>query len=180
MSANPANITFTTPGTNGSHFGDFAESGFGATFNLNSDVTILGYLSGGDGFGGTMVGSSCPTVLTLNAYFTSGPLTLDCVRLVIDDPGGSNTFLNGISFSNLPTDVVQLTIQHPGVSGGNLQFNSMTFVPLTGGDAGLYVSAVETTPGAPALVVDFSSGGANVGNGPSFTSASGGASVLWP
>ena len=48
-----------------SHFGDLSEDCFGATFNLNSDVTVLGTLSGGDGFGGTMVGASCPTVLTL-------------------------------------------------------------------------------------------------------------------
>ncbi len=180
LSADPASITFTTPGPNGSHFGDLSEAGFGAVFNLGSDVTIAGNLSGGDGFGGTIVGASCPATLTLTSFSTSGPLTLDCVRLVIDDPGGQSTGYNGISFANLPSDVTQLTLQHPGSSFGNLGFGVLTFVPLNTGDTGFYIAAVETTPGAPALVLDVLTGGTNVGNGPSFTTTSGGASVLWP
>jgi hypothetical protein len=178
LSADPASISFTDPGPTLSHFGDLAESGFGATFNLNSDVTVLGFLSGGDGFGGTMVGTSCPTVLTVTDFFTSGPLNLDCVQLVVDDPGGTNQFgINGVTFTNLPTNVTQLTIRHPGLSG-NFTTGFLTFVDLTSGDTGFYIQVEDTDAASPFLSVLPS--GTNVTNGPGFTNPIGGGFVLWP
>jgi hypothetical protein len=179
LSANPASIAFTDPGPTLSHFGNLAESGFGATFNLNSDVTVLGTLSGGDGFGGTMVGTSCPTVLTLTGFSTSGPLNLNCVRLVVDDPSGTTTGINGVSFVNLPTNVTQLTIRHPGLAAGSFSvFGSLTFVPLASSDTGFYLAAVDTDGTTPFLAI--APGITNVTNGPTFTTTSGGATVLWP
>ncbi len=183
MLGNPATVFFQTPGGAGfSHFGDLSEDQFGATITLDSDVTILGTLSGGDGFGGTLVGSSCPTVLTLTSYSTSGPLNLDCVQLVIDDPTGVNQFdFNGITFANLPTDVTQLTVRHPGLGAGALGFfGTVTFVPLTTGDTGFYIEAIDTDGAATAdLTISFSSG-TNVTNGPSFTNAIPPVTVIWP
>jgi hypothetical protein len=178
--ADAVSISFTDPGGAGlSHFGDLSEGGFGATFNLNSDVTVLGLLSGGDGFGGTMVGTSCPTVLTVTSFSTSGPLNLNCVQLVVDDPGGTNIGINGVTFANLPTNVTQLTIRHPGLAAGSFSvFGTLTFVPLTTNDTGFYIAAVDTDGTAPLLVVAPS--GTNVTNGPTFTTLSGGATVLWP
>jgi len=181
LSANPVDISFTDPGPTLSHFGDLAESFFGATFNLNSDVTVLGSLSGGDGFGGTMVGTSCPTVLTLTGFSTSGPLNLDCVQLVFDDPGGTNQFgINGVTFANLPTNVTQLTIRHPGLAAGNFTTGFLTFVPLTTGDTGFYILVEDTDAASPFLSVQLPSFGTNVTNGPSFTNSVGGGVVLWP
>jgi hypothetical protein len=179
LSANPASITFTDPGPTLSHFGNLAESGFGATFNLNSDVTVLGFLSGGDGFGGPMVGTSCPTVLTLTGFSTSGPLNLNCVQLVVDDPGGTNIGINGVTFTGLPTNVTQLTIRHPGLAAGNFTTSSLTFVPLATNDTGFYIAAEDTDGTTPFLVVAPSST-PGVTNGPTFTTTSGGATVLWP
>ena len=181
LSANPVSISFTDPGPTLSHFGDLAESGFGATFNLNSDVTVLGFLSGGDGFGGTMVGTNCPTVLTLTGFSTSGPLNLDCVQLVFDDPAGTNQFgINGVTFANLPTNVTQLTIRHPGLAAGNFTTGFLTFVPLTSGDTGFYILVEDTDAASPFLSVQLPSLGTNVTNGPSFTNSVGGGVVLWP
>jgi hypothetical protein len=176
----PASITFTSPGPTTSHFGDLAESGFGATFTLNSDVTVLGFLSGGDGFGGTLVGATCPVVFTVTTFSTSGPLNLDCVQLVVDDPAGTNTFgINGVTFSNMPTDVTQLTIRHPGLAAGPLTTGTLTFVPLVTGNTGHYIDAVDTDGSTPFLIVSpFTTPG--VTNGQSFTTTSGGASVVWP
>ena len=182
LSANPASITFSTPGPNGSHFGALSESLFGATFNLHSDVTVLGLLSGGDGFGGTLVGVSCPTVLTLRSFTVSGPLSLDCTQLVVDDPGGINGSLQGITFTNLPTDVTQLTIRHPGVAGGALTITgALTFVPLTTGATGatgFYIEAVDPDGSAVNLIVGpFTT---NVTNGPSFQVAVPPVTINWP
>ena len=44
---------------------------------------------------------------------------LDCVQLVIDDAGGTTTGMSGLTFLNLPTDVTQLTIRHPGIAAGS-------------------------------------------------------------
>jgi hypothetical protein len=178
MSANPASITFTDPGPTLSHFGDFAETGFGATFNLNSDVTVLGGVNGGDGFGGTMIGASCPTTLTTTGWNTSGSPTLDCVRLVINDPSATTSGMGGVSFINLPTSTTQLTIRHPGFAAGNFFTNFLVFVPLTTGDTGFYIQVEDTDGIAPTLTVQPS--GTNVTNGPSFTNSVGGGTVLWP
>ena len=184
LSANPADITFTTPGaTSGSHFGNLSEDGFGAVFKINSDVVLTGDLSGGDGFGGTIVGASCPLVLTLRQYFVSGPLQLDCVTLVVDDPGGLNGSFSGVSFANLPTNVTQMTIRHPGVAAGSLDFfGTLTFVPLTAGDAGFYMEAIDTDGAATAdLTVSIPPfGSTNVLNGSSFTVAIPPVTVIWP
>jgi hypothetical protein len=179
LSANPASITFTTPGGSGlSHFGNLSESGFGATFNLNSDVTVLGGISGGDGFGGTMVGTSCPTTLTTTGWNTSGSPTLNCVRLVINDPGATVTGMGGVSFINLPTTTTQLTIRHPGFAAGNFFTNFLVFLPLTTGNTGFYIRVEDTDAAAPFLSVSPS--GTNVTNGPSFTNPVGGGTVIWP
>ncbi len=182
LSANPVSIHFTDPGPTLSHFGDLAESGFGATFNLNSDVTVLGTLSGGDGFGGTMVGTSCPTVLTLTGFSTSGPLNLNCVQLVFDDPGGTNQFgINGVTFANLPTNVTQLTIRHPGLAAGSFTTGFLTFVQLAAGDTGFYIQVEDTDAVSPFLSVSLPPiSGTNVSNGPSFTNPVGGGTVIWP
>ncbi|MBL8980166.1 MAG: hypothetical protein JNM53_17270, partial [Gemmatimonadetes bacterium] len=175
LSANPASITFTTPGINGSHFGDLAESGFGAQFILNSDVDVRGFLSGADGFGGSFLGGSCPVTLTVTRWDNS--VTLDCVRLVLDDPAGTSTGMNDVTFVNLPTDVTQLTIRHPGAAAGNFSAGTLNFVPLTGGDPGLYIDATDLDASPPFLVVDIFN--SNVLNGASFTATAGGASVFW-
>ena len=70
------------------------------------------------------------------------------MRLVVDDPAGTNTGFGGVTFTNLPTDVTQLTIRHPGVAAGNLDFNILIFVPLTAGATGFYI-AVDDTDGPP-------------------------------
>ncbi len=176
MSGNPVDITFTTPGPTLSHFGDFAESGYGATFVITGDMVVQGYLSGGDGFGGTIQATSCPTKLTVHDM--QGFPTFDCVQLILDDPGGTTSSTGGFTFINMPTDVTQLTIRHPGTASGTLSTSSMSFFPLTAGDAGHYVDAQDTDGSSPFLLVSISS--ANVGNGPSFTLTSGGAQVLWP
>ncbi|MBK7351928.1 MAG: hypothetical protein IPI92_18905 [Gemmatimonadetes bacterium] len=184
LSADPVDITFTTPGaTNGSHFGHLSEAGFGAVFKINSDVILTGDLSGGDGFGGSLVGASCPLVLTLRQYFVSGPLQLDCVTLVVDDPAGINGSFSGVSFANVPTDVTQMTIRHPGVAAGSLDFfGTLTFVPLTGGDTGFYMEAIDTDGAATAdLTVSIPPfGSTNVLNGSSFTVAVPPVTVIWP
>jgi hypothetical protein len=174
-------ITFTTPGPTQSHFGDLSEDLFGATFRLNSDVVALGNLSGGDGFGGSLLGASCPVVFTITRFSTSGPLELDCVQLVVDDPGGTNIFgINGITFTNLPTDVIQLTIRHPGLAAGSLTTGFLTFVPLTSGNTGSYIRVEDTDAASPLLNVLLPVSGTNVTNGPSFTIEVGGGTVTWP
>ena len=126
-----------------------------------------------------MVGTSCPTVLTVTGFSTSGPLNLDCVQLVVNDPGGTTTGINGVTFTNLPTNVTQLTIRHPGIAAGNFSvFGTLTFVQLTTGDTGFYIQVEDTDAAAPFLSVLPS--GTNVTNGPSFTNPVGGGSVLWP
>jgi alpha-tubulin suppressor-like RCC1 family protein len=176
LSADPASITFTTPGPNGSHFGDLSEAGFGAVFNLGSDVTIAGNLSGGDGFGGQLINNGCPSPIIFTVTDIFGGATFNCVQLVVNDPGGTTSGLfASIDFTNMPNDVPQMTIRHPGAAYGT---NNLTFVPLTLGDLGRYIDAVDTDASAPFLVVSpFST---NVTDGPTFTSTSGGASVVWP
>ncbi len=50
-------ISFATPGTALSHFGQLAQGNFGTTLQLLSDVVLECGLSGPDGFGGTIQGS---------------------------------------------------------------------------------------------------------------------------
>jgi hypothetical protein len=177
FSANPVNFFFQTPGATQSHFGDLSETGFGAQFVLQTDMTILGFLSGGDGFGGSFLGNSCPNTLTVTQWNNS--VRLDCVQLVIDDPAGITSGMSGVTFQNLPTNVTQLTIRHPGVAAGSWQtFGNLDFVPLSGGDTGHYIDATDLDGGAPFLAVDVFNSTAL--NGPAFTTTSGGASVLWP
>jgi len=177
FTSDPVNISFATPGAAASHFGDLAESGFGATFKLSSDVTVAGLLNGGDGFGGTLVGTTCTQVFTVTQFFTSGPLRLDCTRLVVDDPAGLQAGINGVSFTNLPTNVTQLTIRHPGVLTGNFLTGQVDFVQLNPGDTGLYVDVVDTDGLSPLLIVDIPQ--PHVANGPSFETTSGNALVIW-
>ena len=56
-------------------------------------------------------------------------------------------------------------------------FSGLTFMPLTGVDGGLYVAAVDRDSTIPAFMIEVT--GYNVGNGPLFTVALGGASVSW-
>jgi len=145
-------------------------------FELQSDVTVLGSLSGGDGFGGQLVNTACPSPIIFTVTDISGGATFDCVQLVVNDPGGTSSGLfASIGFVNMPNDVPQMTVRHPGPAFGT---NDLTFVPLTLGDLGRYIDAVDTDASAPFLVVSpFST---NVTDGPTFTSTSGGASVVWP
>ncbi|MEO8636640.1 MAG: hypothetical protein ABI587_15290 [Gemmatimonadales bacterium] len=175
FSGNPVNFLFTTPGVTASHFGDLSESGFGAQFVLGSDMTILGFLSGGDGFGGSFLGNNCPVTLTVTQWNNS--VSLDCVQLIIDDPAGVSTGMSDVQFLNLPTNVTQLTIRHPGTAAGNFSAGTINVVPLSGGDTGHYIDAVDLDGNAPFLVVDIFN--SNVLNGPAFTTTSGGANVLW-
>ncbi len=114
----------------------------------------------------------------MTQFSTSGPLRLDCTRLVVDDPAGLNSFgLNGVSFTNLPTNVTQLTIRHPGLAAGNFLTGQVDFVQLNAGDTGHYVDVVDTDGSSPLLVVDIPQ--PHVANGPAFETTSGGASVIW-
>ncbi len=176
LGANPATILFQTPGANLSHFGDLSEAGFGAQFVLGSDLTILGFLSGADGFGGNFLGTNCPTTLTVTQWNNNS--TLDCVKLVIDDPTGTTFGMSNVTFLNLPTNVTQLTINHPGLASGFWTTSNLNFVPLTTGDAGHYIHATDTDGSSPFLAVSIFA--SNVLNGSQFTTNTPGVSVIWP
>ncbi len=145
-------------------------------FQLASDVAVAGYITSlQDGFGGSLHGSN--VALTIPSLSS---MRLDGVRLMIDDPNATQFgSMFGVQFSNLPTTVAQLTIRSPGNAVSNFTLSSVTFEPLTTGDAGTYVSALDidgATPDRLIVYVDFDANS----NGPAFTQVGGGAQVFWP
>ncbi len=169
---NNPQIAFASPGANASHFGRLSIL-FGSTATLGSDVYVAGLLTGSEGAAGVIKGT-CGKTLTVQTLSSSG-ITFDCISLIVDDPSGTGSGLNALTFVNQVSGATQIALIHPGPS---YQLSNVTFNPLAAGAPGLYLTALDFTSGTTPLVVNVVSN--NPGNGPAFTATSGGAVVIWP
>jgi alpha-tubulin suppressor-like RCC1 family protein len=178
--ANPT-ISFATPGIvpGSSHFEALEWSGVG-TMTLASDAYAHGSLFISSGAATTIAGAD--RLLQIGGYTGTLGLTLDGVRLAVDDSFGTGSLaLHDITFQNMNADLTQLSVVHPG-TGGPFTFTNLAFsTPPTPG-VGFYVSAIDaaSTDGIP-LVIDM------VSPSPATTTAiqalpvgPGGAVINWP
>jgi hypothetical protein len=167
-------ITFASPGTLGgqSHFNELQFNKVAGSIVLASDVfTNAQLISLGPT---TAVRGGGTRSLTVAGVDVDG-MVLDNVIFTID--GGTIGAFESVTFQNYATSATQLTVDHPGVTAMTFTFFSLTFVPLTVGDTGLYLRAIGDLA-APALLMDIS--GSNVtANGPNFTLLSDDADVTW-
>jgi len=177
--ANPT-VSFATPGIvpGSSHFETVEWTAVG-TMTLASDVYAHGDLFISSGSPPTIAGTD--RLLQVGGYAGTLGLTLDGVRLAVDDPAGIGSLaLHDITFQNMNAVATQLSVVHPG-TGGPFTFTNLTFsTPPSAG--GFYLSAIDaaSTDGVP-LVIDM------VNPTPATTTAfqalpvgPGGAVINWP
>ncbi len=138
-------VTFTDPGT--SHFQDLTWGGIGGTLQMGSDITVLGTYNSPDGTS-NMAGNG--HAFTATVFFSNG-LNVDNMPIILDQQAGGSMNLFGITFTNMPTNATQVTIRSPGQAGG-VSFSSMVFSPLTTGDTGFYIDAVDTDGASPDIL----------------------------
>ena len=166
------------------NFADPVNSGFqdvditgGVGFTAQSAVTIKGTLTAGTNPSGTssIGGQFGPQVVTTAGVDVSA-LTMNGATIVVGS--GPITRFDNVQFSNSPTTVAQLTVNHPGAATpfvfNNLQFNTTPAAPN-----GFYLRANDTDGGTP-NVLTINMVGASPTTPGAFLNLLGGAVVNWP
>ncbi len=169
-------ITLATPGVGTqSGFQDLVWVGTG-TLTLGSDVPAAGNVTLSSS-GANTVGSTNGRRLTVGSLINVARITFDNVPLTINQTGGAAFLADSITFQNMPTNVAQLEIQHPGIPGSftlsNLIFSTVPVAPN-----GFYLDVTDNAPtDQTPLTIDIL--GATPATGDPFVRTSGGAIVNW-
>ncbi len=179
IAANPV-VTFATPGTanNQNRFQDLTWTGSG-TLTQGSGIPVSGTLTTTATSSVTFIGNiGTSRFLQFANIQAAGPLVFDSVRvLAVQTGSGTPIGLGNATFQNLPNNITQLTILHPGLAAGSLTLPNLTFLssPTTGG---LYLSVSDnnTGDGIP-LVVDLTAPTPSTDGG--FSQATN-ATINWP
>jgi hypothetical protein len=167
-------------GVSGSHFALLNVSNATGGVTLGSNVLVENTLESNIATARIVGGGNS---VTSKAWSVSG-LTVDNAPMILDDLGSAAlAIFDNVTFQNFPQNgVTQLRLN---VAGSSLTvrpitFNNTVFSHLTGGTS-LYVNATNSAIGGYVLTLQGSSEGAVAGgNGPSFSTFSGGATLSWP
>ena len=167
-------VSFATPGIvpGSSHFQELQWNG-GGVLTLASNVFAHGAFTGNPNIAGTIAGTG--QALQVGAL-SSGGMTFNNVRLVLDQPAGLPLALDNVSFINESPTVVQLQVNHPGAAAA-FTFDNLSFG--TTPTSGFYLGATDLNPSdGQVLTLEISnSTPATPGN---FVQTAGGAVVDWP
>jgi hypothetical protein len=166
---------FGTPGSGatGSHFQDLVVSGTG-TVSLATEMFVDGLLIS------TPV-TGTPTINTTGATHRLTAGGANVTGLVINQAtlaigAGTVTAFNNVQFTNSPTNLAQLTVNHPGTLTPFV-FTGLSFATTPVAPNGFYLDATDSDGSAPVLTITML--GATPAIGAPFVRTSGGAVVNW-
>lgn len=176
LGANPT-LSFATPGLvpGTSHFQGLAWIGSGtltlATQVMAHDELII------SGTGAATITSSNGSRLTVGNIGSVGQLALNNVPLTISQTTSGAIDLANITFQNMPTNVSQLVVSHPG--GGTFDFDNLVFSTTPVAPNGFYIDATDINSQTDGfLTIDMNS--PSPASPGAFLRVTGGAVVNWP
>lgn len=169
-------LSFATPGLvpGSSHFQRLAWIGTGtltlATQVMAHDEFVV------SGTGAAIIASSNSSRLTVGTVASVAQLAFNNVPLTLQQTTANSLDLSNATFQNMPTNVSQLVVSHPG---GQFSFDNLTFSTTPVAPNGFYIDVTDINSQTDGfLTIDMAT--PTPTSGGAFVKVSGGAVVNWP